>query len=252
MNELYIYGRKPIIAALRSGAAISKIYLTFGSQGDEIDLIYTLAKRSKISITQYDNQKFNNLLRNNNLDKENHQGVIALKEIGQALPLFQLLDEALMLEEFPLLILMDEIQDPHNLGSIARTAEAAGAKGLIITDSESSPITPTAFKVSAGALEFIPYSIVKNINQAFTIIREKGFWIVATDSNAELDYTQISSNKPIVLIIGNEGKGIRPHIKKMADQLVRIPLFGKTESLNASVAAGIVIFEIIKQKNKDK
>lgn len=252
MNELYIFGRKPIIAALRSGAAISKIYITYGAQGNEVDLIFTLAKRAKISITQYDNQKFKNLLRNNNLDTENHQGVVALKEIGIALPLFQLLDEAILLEEFPLLIFLDEIQDPHNLGSIARTAEVAGAKGLIITDSESSPITPTAFKVSAGALEFIPYSIVKNINQAFITMKEKGFWIVATDSNAECDYTQINSRKPTILIIGNEGRGIRPHIKKMADQMVRIPLYGKTESLNASVAAGIIIFEIIKLKNKNK
>lgn len=248
MNQLYIYGRKPIIAALRSGAAVSKIYITFGAKGDEIDLIYTLAKRAKISVTQYDNSKFNNLLRNNNLEKENHQGIIALKEIGQSLPLFQLLDEALMQEENPLLVMLDEIQDPHNLGSIARTAEAAGARGLIITESESSPITPTAFKVSAGALEYLPYSVVKNVNQTLSTIKEKGFWLVATDSVAHDSYNEIKISQPIVLIIGNEGKGIRPIIKKSADQLVKIPLFGKTESLNASVASGIIIFEIVKHK----
>lgn len=248
MNQLYIYGRKPIIAALRSGAAVSKIYITFGAKGDEIDLIYTLAKRAKIAVTQYDNSKFNNLLRNNNLEKENHQGIIALKEIGQSLPLFQLLDEALMQEENPLLVMLDEIQDPHNLGSIARTAEAAGALGLIITESDSSPITPTAFKVSAGALEYLPYSVVKNVNQTLSTIKEKGFWLVATDSVAQDSYNDIKINQPIVLIIGNEGKGIRPTIKKNADQLVKIPLFGKTESLNASVASGIIIFEIVKHK----
>ncbi len=251
MNELYIYGRKPIIAALRSGAAISKIYITFGAKGDEIDLIYTLAKRAKISVTQYDNNKFNNLLRKNYLEKENHQGVVALREIGQSLPLFQLLDESLIEDENPIVIVLDEIQDPHNLGSIARTAEAAGVRGLIITESDSSPITPTAYKVSAGALEFLPYSIVKNVNQTFTTLKEKGFWIVATDSNATTNYTEITKNQPIALIIGNEGKGIRPHIKKLSDQLVNIPLFGKTESLNASVAAGIIIFEIVKQKMKN-
>jgi len=248
LNQLYIYGRKPIIAALRSGAAVSKIYITFGAKGDEIDLIYTLAKRAKIAVTQYDNSKFNNLLRNNNLEKENHQGIIALKEIGQSLPLFQLLDEALMQEENPLLVMLDEIQDPHNLGSIARTAEAAGALGLIITESDSSPITPTAFKVSAGALEYLPYSVVKNVNQTLSTIKEKGFWLVATDSVAQDSYNDIKINQPIVLIIGNEGKGIRPTIKKNADQLVKIPLFGKTESLNASVASGIIIFEIVKHK----
>ncbi len=251
MKELYIYGRKPIIAALRSGATISKIYITFGAKGEEIDLIYTLAKREKIPITQYDNNKFQNLLRNNHLENQNHQGVIALKQIGQSLPLFQLLDEALINDKSPLIVMLDEIQDPHNLGSIARTAEAAGARGLIITDTDSSPITPTAFKVSAGALEFIPYTIIKNIGQAFRTIKEKGFWIVATDTNTQIEYTEILSNKPILLIIGNEGKGIRPHIKKMADQIVRIPLYGKTESLNASVAAGIIIFEIVKQNKKN-
>lgn len=250
MSQLYIYGRKPIIAALRSGAAISKIYITFGSKGEEIDLIYTLAKRLKISVTQYDNNKFTSLLKKNNLENENHQGIIALKEIGQSLPLFQLLDEALFQEESPLLVMLDEIQDPHNLGSIARTAEAAGARGLIITEFESSPITPTAFKVSAGALEFIPYSTVKNINQAITMMKEKGFWLVATDSNALDSYHDIVRDKPIVLIIGNEGKGIRSHIKKNANQLVKIPLLGKTESLNASVASGIIIFEIVKQKSQ--
>lgn len=248
MNQLYIYGRKPIIAALRSGAAISKIYITFGAKGDEIDLIYTLAKRAKINVTQYDNNKFKNLLRNNNLEKENHQGIIALKEIGQSLPLFQLLDEALMQEENPLLVMLDEIQDPHNLGSIARTAEAAGARGLIITETESSPITPTVFKVSAGAIEYLPYSVVKNVIQTLSTIKEKGFWLVATDSVAQDSYNEIKVSQPIVLIIGNEGKGIRPIIKKNADQLVKIPLFGKTESLNAAVASGIIIFEIVKHK----
>lgn len=252
MNELYIYGRKPIIAALRAGAAISKIYLTYGAKGEEIDLIYTLSKRARIPITQYDNNKFNNLLRNNNLEKENHQGIVALREIGQSLPLFQLLDEALMNEDNPLIVMLDEIQDPHNLGSIARTAEAAGARGLIITNTESSPITPTAFKISAGALEFIPYSTIKNSNQAFATLKEKGFWIIATDSVCDKNYSEIPVDKPIVLIVGNEGKGIRPHIKKMADTIVKIPLYGKTESLNASVAAGIIIFEIVKQKKIKK
>ena len=250
MKDLYIYGRKPIIAALRSGAVISKIYLTFGAKGQEIDLIFTLAKKAKIPITQYDNNKFQNLLRNNHLENQNHQGVIALREIGQSLPLFQLLDESLEKEQFPLIVMLDEIQDPHNLGSIARTTEAAGGCGLIFTSTHSSPITPTAIKASAGSLEYIPYSIVKNTNQAFKTIKEKGFWIVATDINTRINYTDITFNKPIVLIIGNEGKGIRPHIKKLADQVVRIPLYGKTESLNASVAAGIIIFEIVKQNKK--
>lgn len=248
MNQLYIYGRKPIIAALRSGAAVSKIYITFGAKGDEIDLIYTLAKRAKINVTQYDNNKFKNLLRNNNLEKENHQGIIALKEIGQSLPLFQLLDEALMQEENPLLVMLDEIQDPHNLGSIVRTAEAAGARGLIITETESSPITPTVFKVSAGAVEYLPYSVVKNVIQTLSTIKEKGFWLVATDSVAQDNFNEIKVRQPIVLVIGNEGKGIRPIVKKNADQLVKIPLFGKTESLNAAVASGIIIFEIVKHK----
>lgn len=251
MKELYIYGRKPIVAALRSGASISKIYLTYGAKGEEIDLIYTLAKREKIPITQYDNNKFQNLLRNNHLENQNHQGVVALKQIGKSLPLFQLLDEAFIDTEYPLLVMLDEIQDPHNLGSIARTAEAAGARGLIITQTESSPVTPTAFKVSAGALEYIPYTIVKNITHSLKTIKQKGFWIVATDANTETNYTDIHIHKPILLIIGNEGKGIRQHTKRMADQIVRIPLYGKTESLNASVAAGIIIFEIVKQ-NKTK
>lgn len=250
MEEIYIYGRKPVIAALRANAAIAKVYIAYGAKGQEIDQIYTLAKKNKIPLTQYDNKKFNKLINENKLNKENHQGVVALRQLAQPIPLFQLLDEALIEDPVPLIIFLDGIQDPHNLGSVARTAEAAGVQGLIITENESSPITPVAFKISAGALEYIPVSFVKNLTQAFKTFKERGFTTIATDPNAELLYTEVQIKQPTILIIGSEGKGLSPQVKKMADQFVKIPIYGKTESLNASVAAGIVIYEIIKNKNK--
>lgn len=248
MNDFYIYGRRPIIAAIKSGANISKIYLQYGTQGEEISHINSLAISNRIPITEYDKNKFNQFLFNHNLTKENHQGIVALREIGVSLPLFQLINESLINSENPILLFLDEIQDPHNLGSIARTAEAAGVAGLIITESKSSPITPIAYKTSAGALEYLPFSVIKNSVAAIEQLKEAGFSVIASDLSSSVDYRSVDYNKPIALIIGNEGSGIRPHILRLSDLSVHIPMYGKTESLNASVSAGILIYEIINQR----
>lgn len=248
MDEFYIYGRKPIIAALKAEASISKIIMQYGIAGEEINLINFLSRKSKIPITTYDKNKFVALLKSNNLEKENHQGIVALREIGVSLPLFQLVDESYDNNNFPILLLLDEIQDPHNLGSIARSAESAGASGLIIPETKSSPITPVAYKTSAGALEYLPYSSVKSIPNTLAYLKERGFGLIGTDMEANQNIYDIDYNFPVVLIIGNEGKGIRQSMLKQCDFIVKIPTFGKTESLNASVSAGIILFEILRKR----
>jgi 23S rRNA (guanosine2251-2'-O)-methyltransferase len=252
LNEFYIYGRKPILAALKAEANITKIIIQYGITGDEINQINYLARKIKIPITTYDKNKFYTLLKTNNLDKENHQGVVALREIGISLPLFQLIDEAYEKNEFPIILFLDEIQDPHNLGSIARSAESVGAAGLIIPESKSSPITPVAFKTSAGALEYLPYCSVKSVPNTLAYLKERGFWLIGTDMEANHNYFDIDYNFPVVLIIGNEGKGIRHSLVKQCDYVVKIPTLGKTESLNASVSAGIILFEILRKRISKK
>lgn len=248
MSNFYIYGRRPIIAALKADANISKVFIQYGASGDELNQINFLAKKNNIPVTTYDKGKFQNLLKNADLSSENHQGVIALKEIGQALPLFQLVEEALEVNDKPVLLFLDEIQDPHNLGSIARSAESSGVAGLIIPDMKSSLVTPVAFKTSAGALEYLPYSIIKNSLNTLKYLKEKGFWIIGTDMQSDKNYTQLSYDFPLVLIIGNEGKGVRKILQKECDYIINIPSVGKTESLNASVSAAIIMFEILRQR----
>lgn len=199
-------------------------------------------------MTTYDRGKFQTLLKSAGISDENTQGVVALRELGVSLPLFQLVDEAFDQNEKPVLVLLDEIQDPHNLGSIARSAESAGASGIIIPDSKSSPITPVAFKTSAGALEYLPYTVIKSIPNTVKYLKERGFWLIGTSSEAEKLYSDNIYDAPIVLVIGNEGKGMRSYLQKDCDFMVNIPTKGKTESLNASVSAGIILFEIMRQR----
>lgn len=247
-NTFYIYGRKPIIAAFKAESNISKIFVLFGTKGEEMEYIFSLSRRNKIPLTTYDKGKFQNLLKQAGIEKENHQGIVALREIGVSLPISQLVDEAFDVEENPVLVLLDEIQDPHNLGSIARSAESAGVAGLIIPDSKSSPVTPVAFKISAGALEYLPYSVVKSIPNTVKYLKEKGFWIIGSSAEADKVYTDDIYNSPLVLVIGNEGKGMKSYLQKECDYMVKIPTKGKTESLNASVSAGILLFEIMRQR----
>jgi 23S rRNA (guanosine2251-2'-O)-methyltransferase len=233
---------------MKAGSSISKIFVLFGTKGDEMESIFSFARRNKIPMTTYDKGKFQNLLRTGGISDENTQGVVALREIGISLPLFQLVDDAFDQSEKPVLVLLDEIQDPHNLGSIARSAESAGAAGIIIPDSKSSPITPVAFKISAGALEYLPYSVIKSIPNTVKYLKERGFWLIGSSSEAEKLYSDNIYDAPIVLVIGNEGKGMRSYLQKDCDFMVNIPTKGKTESLNASVSAGIILFEIMRQR----
>ena len=149
----------------------------------------------------------------------------------------------------PIFVALDEISDPHNFGAIARSAECSGCSGVIITERNSAPITPTAIKISAGALEHIPVAKVTNLQQSLKVLKDNGFWIIGTDADAERVYTDEIYNSPIVIVIGSEGKGMRLILKKDCDFLVKIPLKGKVTSLNASVSAAVILFEIQRQRS---
>lgn len=195
-----------------------------------------------------DKKKFGKLQRDMDLDFHKTQGIIALMASVELLSLEELIHNSYKRSKQPTLVLLDEITDPHNLGAIARSAECSGADGMIITERNSCPITPVAVKASAGALEIMPIARVGSLITAIETLKQNGFWIVGTDSNAEKQYTENLYDNPVAIVIGSEGSGLRPSTVKHCDILVRIPLKGQIDSLNASVSAGVILFEVLRQK----
>lgn len=251
-TDLYIYGRNALIEALKSKKDIEKIYITFGAKGKAIDSIFALSKKNKVSIVKYDNRKFSSLERKNLPQNVNSQGVIALMRKIDLLSVDELVNMAFSKEENPVIIILDEINDPHNLGAIARSAECCGAAGMIITERNTAPLSPAAIKSSAGALEHIPIARTGSLPATLKDLKNYGLWVIGTDSEADNIYTDDLYKRPVALIVGSEGKGMRPSTKKHCDLLVKIPMRGYINSLNASVSAAVIMFEIVRQRNENQ
>ena len=247
-SNSYIFGRNSVIEAIRSESEIEKIFICFGTEGDNIARIYTMAKKAGIPAVSYDKRKFAQLEREICPSDTRSQGVIALLRSFKIYSLRELIEIAYESTKEPLLVVLDEISDPHNLGAIARSAECAKVSGIILTERNSAPISPTAIKVSAGALEHIPIAKVSSLAQALAVLKDQGFWTTGTDMQASQLYTANIWDRPMALIIGSEGKGIRPSVAKQCDMLIRIPMYGRIDSLNASVSTGIILFEALRQK----
>ncbi len=251
-KEIYLYGRNAILEAIRSEKKIEKIFIAFGSQGENINRIFSQAKKNKISVAKIDKRKFQTLEKNAQIPKGKSQGVIALLRTFDLLSIDELINRAFEKDEKPLIVLLDEISDPQNLGAIARSIECAGGIGLITTSKNSAPISPTAIKASAGALEIISVAKVDSLVQAIEKLKERGFWVLGTDITAEKYYTQTFYDTPIAIVIGSEGKGIRPSTRKHCDILLKIPLLGNIDSLNASVSAALILYEAVRQRMAEK
>ncbi|MEJ5244625.1 MAG: 23S rRNA (guanosine(2251)-2'-O)-methyltransferase RlmB [Bacteroidota bacterium] len=248
----YIYGKNSIREALRSQPEkISKIYVLYDIQSKEIFSIIANARKHKIPCVQLDKNKFNALEKRICPEGSRSQGIIALQELVESLTLGELIDKINKTEN-PILLILDGITDPHNLGAIARAAECAGAKGIILPERKAATITPVAIKSSAGALQHLPVAYVTNTNLAIQKLKEAGFWIIGTSDKAKHLYTDDIYNQPIAIIIGSEGSGIKPSVAKHCDYLVKIPMQGKVSSLNASVAAGVILFEAVRQRNQSR
>jgi 23S rRNA (guanosine2251-2'-O)-methyltransferase len=245
----YIYGRNSILEAISSNKEIEKIFISFGTKGDAISRIFSEAKKAKIPCTVMDKWKFSEMERKACPKGVNSQGAIALISPIDTVPLEELLNFSLSQSQYPVLVALDGITDPHNLGAIARSVECSGASGIILPVHDSAPITAVAIKASAGALEHIPVTKVNNLTYALNQAKDYGFWIVGTDSLSKKLYTDKIYDRPVIIVIGSEGKGMRPISAKHCDMLVKIPLAGKIESLNASVSAGIILFEIVRQRS---
>lgn len=247
-SQAYIYGRNSILEALNEKDKISKLYIQFGTEGPNIDKIMALIYKYKIPNVKYDKRKFLDLEAKINA-KNNSQGVIALVNQIENIEFEELLDKALIDEEFPLIIALDELKDPHNFGAIARTVECSGAYGILYPSTNSVQVTPTAIKISAGALLITKTSKVNSLKTVLEYAKTLGFQIVGTEMKSEKKYFETNFRKPTILVIGSEGEGTRPSIKSLCDEMINIPLKGKISSLNASVSAGIILYEAMKQKN---
>jgi len=246
-----IIGRKPVLEALNSGEKIDQVYILYGQQGAIINSIIVAAKKKGVKVNQVSSDKFKQITK----DKI-AQGVAALKSFQKFYTLEELIkdNKALSLgeglgEAFPLILILDSIQDTHNVGAIIRSAECCGVDGIIITKHNSAPINETVLKTSAGAVEHVKICPVNNLAQSIKELKENGYWIVGSSLHNSKTYTEVDYKMPVALIVGNEEKGIRKLTADNCDILVRIPMKGKIQSLNVSVAAGILLFEIQRQRS---
>ncbi len=239
-----IYGRNPVIEALLSGREIDKICLQDGLTHSQISKIAALCKERRIPFQFVNRKKLDELSGNGN-----HQGVVAYAAAHRYASVEDILDLAREKGDAPFILIADGLSDPHNLGSIIRTANAAGMHGIIIPKNRSTGLSATVAKVAAGALEHTMVAKVSNIAQTIEKLKKEGVWVAGTDLSAT-DYHYNSDLKgPLAIVIGSEGEGISRLVREKCDFLVKIPMIGEIESLNASVAAGVLIYEAVRQRS---
>lgn len=238
-----IAGRQPVIEALKSGRLIEKVVVLFGVKGEAIERIKSLCKQNKVLYVEVGKQKFRDLVSDTTT-----QGVVAIVGTKKYVEVDDILKIAKDRNEPPFILLLDEIEDPQNLGAIIRTAECVGMHGVVILKHHAAAVTQSVVKASAGATEHLAIAKVTNMVQTLEELKKAGIWIVGTDAKAEKLYTEIDYAGPLAIVVGNEGKGIRQLVKEKCDFLVKIPVFGKIGSLNASVAGALVMYEAVKKR----
>ncbi|MGO4273174.1 23S rRNA (guanosine(2251)-2'-O)-methyltransferase RlmB [Paenibacillus sp. LMG 31458] len=245
MDEEYIGGKHSVLEALRAGRTINKIWIAESAQKQFAGPIVAEAKNVGIIVQFTDKRKLDQMA-----EGLQHQGVVAQVAAYEYVEVEDILDKAKELGQEPFILILDEIEDPHNLGSILRTADCTGVHGVIIPKRRSVGLTATVSKTSAGAVEYVPVARVTNIAQTIEKLKEQGVWVAGTDVSAAQDVYKANFSIPIALVIGNEGKGVGRLIKEKCDFLVKLPMAGHVNSLNASVAAGVLMYEVVRQRNK--
>ena len=244
MKDDMIYGRNPVIEAFTAGnTTIDKLMIQEGLHHPQIKEILRLAKASGVMFRFVDKRKLDTLS-----GGENHQGVVASIASHSYAEVSDILNGAKAKGQPPFVVIADGITDPHNLGSIIRTANAAGAHGVIIPKNRSVSLNATVSKVSAGAVEYLPVARVTNLAQTIEKLKQAGLWIVGTDLAGTQTHSQCSLTGALGVVIGSEGEGMSRLVREACDFLVKIPMIGEIESLNASVAAGVLLYEAVRQK----
>ena len=245
--EDQVEGRNSVLELLESDTDINKIFITKGERHGSINKIIAVAKEKKVVLIEKDKKQMDQMAQTNN-----YQGVIAIVPPFEYCELEDILNIAKQKQEDAFVLILDGIEDPHNLGTIIRTAETAGVHGIIIPKRRAVQVNATVNKASAGAVEHMHIARVTNITESIQKLKEAGLWICGTDVNTETYYYNQDLTGPLGIVIGNEGKGISDKVKKNCDFLVKIPMKGKISSLNASVSTGIIVYESVKQRiNKD-
>ncbi|MBQ8979788.1 MAG: 23S rRNA (guanosine(2251)-2'-O)-methyltransferase RlmB [Oscillospiraceae bacterium] len=239
--EGLIVGRNPVLEALKSGKSIDVIYTSPNATGS-IASITRIAREQGIVVKSVSDAKLSQMC-----GGQVHQGVIASGACAEYVSVEEILEVSVRKGTSPFIIICDEIEDPHNLGAIIRTAEAAGADGVIIPKRRSASLNATVYKTSAGAASYLPVARVANISQTIDMLKSKGVWIYGTDAAGE-SYTRTDLTGAVAFVIGNEGSGMGKLIRGKCDHLVSLPMNGRVNSLNASVAAGIFMYETVRQR----
>lgn len=244
-REDIVIGRNAVMEVLKGDRTIEAIYVSNNKLEGSINAIMGMAKEQKILIKEVDKRKLDSMC-----DGETHQGVIAKVtpfKYSEVSDIFELAEQK---GESPFIVILDEVEDPHNLGSIARTAELFGVHGIIIPKRRSASVTATVYKSSVGAIEHVKVAKVNNINSTIEELKEKGVWIYGADIRAEEYSHEVDYSGPCALVIGNEGRGMSKLTVQKCDKLIKIPMVGKINSLNASVAGGIMMYEVLKGRFK--
>lgn len=238
-----VEGRNAVLELLESGKDMNKIFVEKGEKHGSIHKIIAIAKERRIIIVEKEKRQMQEMAQN-----QNYQGVIAIVPPFEYCEIEDILEEAENKNEDPFVLILDGIEDPHNLGSIIRTAETAGVHGIIIPKRRAAAVNSTVAKTSAGAVEYMKIARVTNISDAIDKLKRAGLWICGTDISTEKYYYNQDLTGPIGIVIGNEGNGMSEKVRKNCDFLVKIPMKGKVTSLNASVSTGIVVYEAVKQR----
>ena len=245
MEENQVEGRNSVIELLKSGKDINRLYIQKGEKHGSILEIIKLAKKNKVIISEVEKSKLDKMA-----NMQNHQGVIAIVPPFEYSDVEDILEEAKKRNEDPFILILDQIEDVHNLGSIIRTAECSGVHGIIIPKRRAAQVNSTVNKTSAGAVQYMKIARVNNINETMNYLKENNVWIYGTDMNGTSYYDEQDYKGGVGIVIGSEGSGMSRLVKENCDFLIKIPMKGKINSLNASVSAGIVMYEIMKQRRK--
>ncbi|CDQ41440.1 MULTISPECIES: 23S rRNA (guanosine(2251)-2'-O)-methyltransferase RlmB [Virgibacillus] len=242
MDQELIIGKNPVIEALNSGRSVNKVLISEQLNATTQGKIIQFGKTAGTIVQKVPKRKLDQL------SNGNHQGVVAYVASYNYATLDDLFQKAQERSESPFFIILDELEDPHNLGSILRSADAVGAHGVIIPKRRSVGLTATVAKTAAGAIEHIPVARVTNIATTIDELKDRHIWVVGTEANATEDYRKLDGTLPIAIVIGNEGKGMSRLVQKKCDWTVSLPMKGKVSSLNASVACGLLLYEVYRKR----
>lgn len=242
MEEFRIEGRNPVMEAIQSGREIDKIWISKGEREGSIRRIIAIAKESKIVVQEVEKSKLDEIS-----ETGRHQGIIAFAAAHEYVEVEEILERARQKQEDPFIIIAENITDPHNLGALIRTANAAGAHGVIIPKRRSVGLTATVAKASAGAIEYVPIAKVTNITRTIEDLKKENIWVAAADMDGEI-YFKSNLTGPLALVVGSEGEGISRLVKEKCDFVVSMPMYGEINSLNASVAGSLLMYEVVRQR----